>query len=271
MSERAIFACVLFAAALGGCGQQAPPPLNLDANGVSPRLDYADLGAVLAKAVTAEGKIDSYDLAKVAARLDDQLKLLAVTGPTATPALTPSAEDQLAYWYNARAAWSIKLASLYDCPKELPAAAIEARPVPLDGRSMTLDEIDAILARDADWRVAVVAPSVRMNRAALPREAFSPASIRGQLPGRLCDYIVDDKRFNIDIENQIVYFPPVLWRLRQRLIDDYNSTYHTRGATSLTTALLPMFPCKATLRLQGAVGFATVEGAAGGALACVKH
>ena len=272
MSERAIFAGLLFLAALAGCAEQAATPaLNLDPNGVSPRVDYADLSAVLSKAVTNEGKIDSYDLKKVADRLDSQLKLLAVTGPTATPALLPTDQDKLAYWYNARCAWSIKLAMLYDCPKELPAAAIEGRPVPLDGRMMTLDQVDAILSADADWRVAALAPSVRMNRAAMPREAFSPSAVREQLPQRLTAYIGDDNRFNIDIERRTVCFPPVLWQFRQRLIGEYNSTYHTRGVTTLTTAMLPMFQGLPMVRLQGAVGFADVESAAGGALACVKH
>ncbi len=272
MSCRLILAAALAAAILSGCGSEPRPlqPIVLDANGVLPRVDYTDLDAVLERAVNKDGLVDAFDANIVASRLDQQLKRLAITGPTATPILFPTAEDRLAYWYNARAAWSIKLAMLANCPQDLPAASLEGRAVPLDGRSMTLEQIDAILSQDADWRIAVAAPSVRMNRPPLPAKSFAAADVRPQAASRVSAYVADDKRFNIDIENRVVYFPSVMWRFRQQLIDQYNATYHTTGATQLVTAMLPLFEGLPQRRLQGAMGFAAVE-AGIGAMACVKH
>jgi hypothetical protein len=265
MSCRVILVAVIALAPLAGCGGEPKPlqPIVLDANGVLPRVDYGDLDAVLGRAVDKDGRLDAFDANLVADRLDQQLKRLAVTGPTATPTLFASPEDRLAYWYNARAAWSIKLAMLADCPQDLPPASLEGRAVPLDGRSMTLDQIDAILAQDADWRVAVGAPSLRMNRPPLPAKSFTARDIRQQATARVAAYIGDDKRFNIDIEHRVVYVPWVMWQFRQRLIDQYNATYHTTGATQLTTALLPLFEGLPQRRLQGAVGFTIVQAAAG--------
>ena len=98
---------------LAGIGCDATPvltPVALDVTDVKPVVDYSKLAKVLNRAVNANGEVDAFRMNEEYSQLlDDQLKLLAVTGPTATPELFSTPTQRLAYWYNARTAWSIEL------------------------------------------------------------------------------------------------------------------------------------------------------------------
>jgi hypothetical protein len=259
-------AAIIFLLAMG-C--QKVSPVTLDAAGVAPRVDYAPLAKVLKKSVNKDGAVVLLGFNHCKDCLDAQLKLLAVTGPTVTPKLFPTAEDALAYWYNARAAWAIKLASLCDDPDKAGADQIEQREFPLDGRTMTLEKIDEILAGDADWRVVAAAPGVRADRADLPNEPFSPKTVREQIPQRMDEFIDTPTRFVIDVDSQRIFVPPVIWQYRQRLIDEYQSRYHTQDAM-FSTALLPYVHGSAMRRLQDAVGYACVEASPRTGVAVIK-
>lgn len=234
-----------------GC---APKAVVLRTEGVEPAADYGDLAAVLAEAVDKDGLLDPEALAGCRERLDEQLRRLAVTGPTATPRLLPEAEDRLAYWYNARAAWAMKLALLEKCPATLPWRRLCGRRFALDGRSLTLAGIDAAIEAESGWLAVVAAPGVRLDRAPLPAEPFAAAGIRRRIAGRFNELLDDPRRFVIDIKRKKVLVPLVLWRFRKRLIEQHNRIYRTRGA-GLTAALLPYVAGSAHRRLQDAVGY----------------
>jgi len=254
----------VFAAAclVAGCN---PPvkPIALGVTGARPEVNYDDLAAVLKVAFGDDkderGFLVGDELKRVSDRLDAQLKRLAVTGPTVTAALLPADDDRIAYWYNARTAWAIKLVLLAECPRALPRRLLETRPFPLDGRTMTLEQIDAILAEDPDWRLVVAAPSVRRHRARLPAAPFSPKTVRNEIANRFNEYVADDERFLIDVERQQIVVHPLLWVLRERLIAEHHRKYRTEGAT-LTTALLPYTTGSARRRLQDAIGYRCVPG-----------
>jgi hypothetical protein len=258
---------VLFA----GCAGAPVPPVRLDTAGVAPAANYEDLAFVLTTATNDKGYLDYDVLKNDANRLEAQLKRLAVTGPTATPALFPTYESRLAYWYNARAAWAIRLALDADCPRDsLAPARLEERGFPLDGRGMTLDQIDALLLRSFDWREAAAAPCVRLHRPRLPRKPFAPDDVKADAIARLKEYLADDDRFVIDVDSKTIFYPPALWAVRGRLIEEYGRQYHTQG-TTLNTALLPYAGRIGELRLQSAIGYAEACDSRDGPLACLKH
>jgi hypothetical protein len=240
-----------------GCAASPPPPVLLDTAGVKPGVDYQPLGRVLAAVVGHNGLARPDDLKRHADDLKEQLKLLAVTGPTATPTLLPTSDGALAYWYNAHAAWSLELLLLADCPKEIAPAAILRRPFPLDGRTMTLEAIEAILAGDADFRTVVAVPGATLQDAALPTQPIGPTDIRRQIAERFDAFLGDSKRFVIDVAEQEVQVPAALWQFQQGLRNAHDARYHLTG-TTLATALLPYATGPAQRRLQDALGYRAV-------------
>ena len=275
------------AALTGGCTPTVGklPPVTLDTSGTAAGVHYGDLGAVLKGAVAAGGRVKPRRLPAFAARLDAQLRRLAVTGPTVTPRLFSTEGGRLAYWYNARAAWALKLLVLYSeafaaaeeaagvltrgvdrlARRQLKSRGIDAEDFqttqfPLDGRTMTLEGIDALLADRFGWRVLAAAPGVAPDRAALPAGPFSANDAAGSVAQRFERFIDDDSRLTIDVPSRHIRVPPVLWRFREQLIALHNETYNTRGAT-LTTALLRYVRGSAHRRLQDAVGYRCVRAA----------
>ncbi len=237
------------------CGCKGPiQPITLDTAGVTPSMDFSDLEFVLSRVLTDDGLLVAAALSKHADHLDAQLKRLAVTGPSASPQLLAAPYDRLAYWYNARTAWAMKLAMVEEYPLRFNRQELVDRQFTLDGKTMTLREIDDILAADADWRVLVASPGVTFRRARLPEKPFSSEDIRERIGQRLSDFIDDSKRVVIDVRRQRILFPPVLWQYRSQLIEDYQSTYGTDGA-NMTTALLRYVEGSAHRRLQNAVGY----------------
>lgn len=231
------------------------PPVEVDAAGVMPQEDYQPLAKVLAACVTGDGQLNPTALKEQADALELQLKILAVAGPRSTPELFGDDQKRLAYWLNARAAWTMKLIILCNCPREMDdPRAFRDRRFYLDGRYMTLCEIDQILAADSDWRTVVVAPGVTYDRAALPLEPFAAAGLRDAIARRFVDHVDDPRRFVIDIAAQTIYVSPVLWELRQHIRDLYASTYGTRNV-AFQTALLPYVQGSAARRVQDAIGY----------------
>ena len=264
-------ACLPVIAAAGCACPEPCKPITLDVHGVAPAVDYRPLARVLARGVKPNGlaKADFFLAGHVDA-LDAQLRLLAVTGPSATPELFPTAEAALAYWYNARAAWAIKLLVAEGCPREIRRARLCDRRFPLDGRVMTLRQIDAILAEDGDFRTAVSSPGVTTLRARLPGKPFAAEGIREEVAVRFSAFLDDAMRFAIDIRQERILVPPVLWQFRQRLVEAHNAAYGTRGAT-LRTALLAYVTGSPHRRLQDAVGYRLVEAPAGTFACCVEE
>ena len=242
------------AALLAGPGcTRRPAPIELPTAGVEPAARYDDLAVVL-KSGVREGKVIEEALRSRVDRLDAQLARLAVTGPTVTPHLLPAREHRLAYWYNVRAAWSLKLTLLDDCPDKITRRCLELRTFPVDGRRLSLADVDAILAADSDWRTAVAAPSIRQNEAGLPDEPFQAETVRSAIDSRFHAYLGDSDRFQIDVERKVMIFPPALWAVRERLVKMYERSLGSSGATYVT-ALLPHARGAGRRRLQDAIGY----------------
>jgi hypothetical protein len=238
---------------LAGCSQP-PVAVELDVKGVRPAADYSNLAVVLHQAVDSQGQVLPDALERCADRLDAQLKLLAVTGPTATPALFARPDDRLAYWYNASAAWSMKLALLAKFPEEMNPRELHHRPFPLDGRKMTLHEIRQLLQKEEDFRVALLAPCVCVQAGPLPATPLAGANVRQRIAEAFNRYVADPKRLVIVIEDRRILFPMGLWRVRDELIRRYDAQYGAPQAT-LATVLMPYVRGAALRRLQDAVGY----------------
>jgi len=247
--------------ALVGAAGCAPSvcPVALAPVDVTPALDYEDLAFVLQKVVTDDGMLLPEALTKHADRLDLQLERLAVTGPTASPQLFTAADEELAYWYNARAAWAMKLAALCECPQKMDRGELTDRSFTLDGRQLSLAAIDEILTGYDDWRVLVASPGVALIRARLPETPFAAGDVRTRIAERISQFVDDPRRFEVDIARQRIYIPPVLWRFRERIIAGHDQRYGTRG-TNLITALLEHTQGSAHRRLQDAIGYRVVSG-----------
>lgn len=252
-----------------GCNT-AVDPVVITAVDVDPRVDYSDLHTVLSRAVDGRGFLQSYEVDGVVDRLDAQLALFAVTGPSITPGLYPTAEDRLAYWFNARSAWAIKLAELIGCMEWASADLLEHRSFQLDGRMMTLAGIDEILSRDEDWRTVAAAPCVRLRRGGLTQSPFEPRTIRMEIRRRFIGYVSNRDRFVIDGERREVRYHPVIWQFRDVLIERYERTYGASDV-NLNTAILPYLEGAALRRMQSAIGYRPVSDAAAGPLACAQE
>ena len=241
-----------------GCADESCPPIMVDTAGVAPAVNYAPLGEVLAACVLRNGLADREELPRRAEALDRQLAILAVTGPTATPGLFPTRDDVLTYWYNAHAAWSLKLLRARGCPRLIGAPAMLDRKFPLDGRTMTLRDIGAILAAEDDFRIAAAVPGATTNYARLPEAPIEARGFRQNVERRFAELLDDDIRVYIDVRRMRVLFPPALWQFRARLTAEHNRKYHTEGAT-LVTALLGYTSGPAQRRMQTAEGYREVE------------
>ncbi|MDY6912872.1 MAG: hypothetical protein SVT52_00200, partial [Planctomycetota bacterium] len=212
-----------------GC-EPACGPIVLQPGATRRVVDYSDLAEVLQKVVDVDGRLLPEMMAEQADKLDKQLCRLVVLGPTGTPDLFTEPEDAIAYWYNARAAWSMKLAMLNDFPEKLSPRQLQVRTFPLDGRRMTIAEIDTELAADEDWRTVVAAPGVCLSCARLPACPFSGQDIRQRIVERFNEFVDDKERFVIDIRHRRILLPSALWQRRRELVARHNAAYGTTDA-----------------------------------------
>jgi hypothetical protein len=260
--RRLALAISIFGAAALSAGCVTPPqPVAMNLGGVTPSAQVDDLAAVLDKCVTDDGRLDGPALAGVHARLAMQVAKFAVTGPTATPELFPTDASRWAYWHNARIAWSIMLADLARLPERVGPEAMADRPFPLDGRTMTLRDIDAILLAEArrtgKFTLAACAAGVSVNDAPLPRQPYSQADIVARLDAELDRLVRSPARFVVDINAKQVQVPPMLWECRELVLAQYGRATGATGAT-LLTALRPLVGFEARLALDGGMGYEIV-------------
>ncbi|HDY65901.1 MAG TPA: hypothetical protein ENH84_06690 [Phycisphaerae bacterium] len=251
-----------------GCAKQ-PAPITMDTTGVAPKVDFSDLAAVLEEVVDKKGYIETEKFEPLSDRLIRQLKLLAVTGPTATPGLFPDPEQRLAYWYNARTAWAMELAMRRHKSKLIRPDELGTITFPLDGRRMTLTEIDAKLNTTGGYHAVIAAPGSNLRRASLPEKPFDAKTIRVEIKTRFGAFVNDTERFVIDVATMEIRFPPVFWKYREEILADYARDGGGPQAT-LTTALLSQVSGSALRRLQDAVGYKCVENHQAGELVLVE-
>jgi hypothetical protein len=245
-----------------GCSGPAGAPIRvkLDTAGAVASTDTSELAAVLDKCLTSDGGIIPDALRNRRDKLRSQLKRFAVTGPSASPALFADEDAVIAFWYNARTAWSLQLAMETAFPREACPEQVWEISFPLDGKAMTLSQIDSILGKYS-WQAQVAAPGACLDRARLPRRPFAEGDVGRRIGKRLDGFVNDPRRFVIDVEHRRVLVAPVLWQHRQEIIDQYESGYGMKGANFLT-ALLPHVSGAAARRIQDAIGYQVVAGPA---------
>ncbi len=253
----------LFALLLAGCVDEADvAEVRLDLTGVGVSSDVSDLSVVLSKGVDEKGRLIPAGFASVRNRLDSQLKKMAISGPTATPEMYPTDESRWAYWYNARAAWSMKLADLAGFPPARCWPRAREKVFLLDGCDMSLEKIDSILRdetrRSGDFRLAACAPGAWIDYAPLPQKPFTEGNFSVRLDEAFNRLVLDERRFVIDVDNKRVCIPPMLWDCRDMVIARYRRRFGP-CEVSLTTALSPHLGHPARCRLKNALGYAAVR------------
>ena len=237
-----------------------PCAVELDLAGAAPSADVSDLAAVLAGTVTEDGRFERGALAQVGDRLNAQLRAMAVAGPTATPELYPTYGSQWAYWYNARAAWSLKLAATAERRRWWSPQTCRRR-FRLDGRWMSLEAVDRVLLGEARraglFRLAACAPGASVSSAPMPLAPWSGTDFPRRLEAAFDRLVLDHHRFVVDVESQEVAIPPMLWACRDMVMRQYADDCGKVDA-ALLTALRPRVGAAARRRLEEAVGYEAV-------------
>ncbi|MBN1555846.1 MAG: hypothetical protein JXA11_13975 [Phycisphaerae bacterium] len=254
---------------LAGCEDGKPTVVALRVEGVTPSTDVKHLSVVLKECVDKKGFIDVDTYKRVEPALRTQLRQMAITGPDATPALYSTDPDRLAYWYNARAGWSILLAMRLHGEKQESAGGLKGFLFPLNGRQMTMVQIDKAIFLLGGYQAVVAAPCANLHRAALPQTPFAAETIHEDVRRRFDGFVDDPRRFIIDVETRQIRFPAVLWQYREEILARHYKQYHAPQAT-FTTALLTLVHGSAARRLQDAVGYACVEDTTPGKLALTE-
>ena len=239
------------------------PPIAVAQADADGEISFDDLAVVLAAVVGADGRIDATALAAHLPRLDRQLAQLG--GPWPAPAAGGQTDQRLAWLYNARAAWSLRIvarelrplagrADAFTLPRSIPRRRLLLTPLPLAGKWTTLAEIDDDLARYDDFRLAASAPGASDLAGRLPQRPFAAQTVRSLLATRFRHYVRDGSRLVADHDRRRLYVPPALWRVAPRLKAEFNRRFDTRDA-SLVTALGPYLDAQGRRRLAGALGY----------------
>lgn len=237
-------------------------PIPLDTSKATASLETTELASVLDKVSQVRGKVRTKELKEARTLLDQQLAKWAVTGPQASPELFSSPQDELAFWLNARTAWSLRIVLHHPDAKSISVYRYQNTPITLNGTTMTLDQIDEILTQQFGWMAVVVAPCVRTDRAVLPDSPFQAEKIDETVIERFNDLLDNETRTAIDVKNKSIEFPPTLWAARQEILQTHRQTYGAACPT-LTSALLPLTKGSAHRRLQDAIGYRCVRKARG--------
>lgn len=249
-------------ALLAGCAQQYPrieiPPAAADAP-----MTFDDLAAVFSQVLDERGQIDPTALAVHLPRLDRQLALLARPWPQ--DVATGQSDQRLAWLYNARAAWSLRIVAgelrpldgrrdAFDLPETIDSSRLMGTPFPLNGREMTLSAIDEELTAWGDFRLAALAPDATDLAGPLPAKPFTAENARQSLAERFGELLADPRRLVVDHDYQVVRVPPAIWRARQGILMEYNYRRSTAQA-DLLAALRSYVAAPARGRLADAAGY----------------
>ena len=277
------------AISLVGCRLRKPTsefqPITLDTTGVAGKVDYSGLAAVLKAGVGPGGELLPGKLKANAKMLEGQLMLMTVAGPKTRADLFEGEHSKLNYWYNARAAWSLRLMLTFSLERleaesevsegdegetgevarweitddGIPIEEFHNRSFPIDGRSMTLALMDSLIIDQFGFKAVVGAPGVSPARAPIPTKPFNANDAAKLIDKRFNEFIDNESRFVIDAAPRRILVPPVLWQFGERLIAEHQQKYRVTGAR-LTTALLPHVRLSPHRRLQDAVGYKCVRG-----------
>jgi len=234
---------------------------RLKLTGVKASSDISDLSVVLSQVVDSRGRLVPSKLDSIQDHLMQHLRRMAITGPTASPALFPDEISRLVYWYNVRIAWSIRLAQLSLSNKTLRSVDVFRCSFQVDGRRMSLEQIDSLLLsyakRCGDFRIAACIPGVRAGYAPLPNKPFSEGNFEAELSKQLNQLILDERRFVIDVKRRRVIVPPMLWACRDMIISEYQRRFG-QCEVKLLTAVGVYLNSQARFRLEKALGYRVI-------------
>ncbi len=260
--RRRLLVPLLLASAMTGCADKRPAAITVP----PPRdeaIDFADLAIVLAAAVDADGRVDATALTVHLPRLERQLSQLS--GPWPNSAGSATDATRLAWLYNARMAWSLRIVATgvqrasgrgdrFVLPATIEQHRLRQTPFVLDGRTHTLAEIDRRLGQYDDYRIPAAAPGAADVDGPMAQAPFAAETVIASLPERFDRYVRDENRLVIDHDAKRLAVPPALWRLAPGIRDEYNRRFGTAEA-SLATALAAAVGPRARDRLAEAQGY----------------
>lgn len=225
-------------------------------------LDYHLMSNVMSEIIVS-GAVDSVRFDIFRKDLVKALQMLNAFGPDIQPQSFETLSDKMAYWYNARALWAMYLSVTYgpklkDYYLSSPEDAFYAIKFPVDGRMMTLKNIDDEIFRLGGYLSLISAPGVLSGRAAIPEASFQPKDFPGIIRSRFNDFIADRYRVDINVADMQVIVPRIIWQFRQKIIADYQQRCPSPDGTFLL-ALSAMTSEIARFRLKDAIGYKCVE------------
>lgn len=253
---------VWVATAAAGC---AGPSADIDLPAAAGPIGFDGLAVVLPAVITEDGLVDPTALAVHLPRLNRQLALLAQPWPEEVARPDGNNDARLAWLYNARLAWSLRIVArelrpidgpdgLFGLPDTIDARTFLETSVPLNGGRTTLGGIDCELAAYDDFRIAACAPGVTDFFGPPVRAPFSAETVKSLLNERFAAYGRDPGRIVIDHDRKLLRPPPALAQFADRLTSDRPGT----GKPSLATALAGHLDARGRDRMEDALGYRVV-------------
>ncbi len=237
---------------LVGCAAKSPSTAHVpeavtknevEAKGVSARLDWSDWGLVLSRCVV-EDKVDYARLLRDPVPLDRFLSLVACVGPESTPDQFPRPADRLVYFinvYNATIVRSVVKLSRDGLPPSNLSSGLDRRfRFRVDGRMRTpasLRQTATRLAGD-DWRVAFALCDGHRGSPPLSRRVFLPDMLDAQLNRVVRSSLLLPQIVRIDHgEQKLLRLWRGLYVVKNRLVADFEKRLDTGDATFLCVLL----------------------------------
>lgn len=203
-----IVGTLVFTGMLYGCSKSAsvtPRPIATAEVGGRAAFDHVAFDRVLEKFVDAHGMVDYRGLLAQRTLLDEYVGQLATASPRSHPALFPTKEHELAYWFNAYNALAIRavldhypIASVKDI---MVAYGVFSRlTFPVGGTPMTLDDIEKgiLLKEFDDPRVHFALTCASMSCPRLDRRAFTAERLSERLDEEGRDFLRSRDGVQID-------------------------------------------------------------------------
>ena len=280
---------MLAAGFLAGCEESqhisllpntAPKPVVLPEPQKKPtEISYQPLHQVLNRAINSSGYIMAYHYTFIEKNLISQLQILAAIGPATCPDQFKTDNDKLAYWYNARAAWVLKLSMMHhkklflsknktDYSETIRLMGITT--CPIDGKRMTLGDIDHEIKKIGGFMAEIAAPGGTLDRAPMPQSPFQPTDFPGCLKDQFNSFVNSTSRFVCNYDKRTWYIPRVVWKYKKELSDIYQTNYPT-PQVMFASVLSSWASGAAKYRLQNNVGYRSEQNPKKITLAIIKE
>ena len=256
-----------FTLLLTGCTQAIRQPVEITAPPSAQqaeKLDWSPLGLTLQRVLDG-GTVKLEPLRESKDELTRLFAQIAQHGPKTTPSEFPDRDDRLVYWLNCHTAATLfslaLLAEGNEAPEILPPGFDQRFTFEVDGQFRSRADL-AVAARKAanhDWRVELALPTVTEKGPPLPPRIFLADMLDAQFDNIVRTAFASPRvvAINHGASKQIEFWDR-LWRLRPRLIADYESTYQTTDATMLNVLLAWTPKSFDRITLNSAVGYAEV-------------